>query len=517
MERKKKRGWIWLVVIAVLIGGGVFAWRYFDRVAAQAQEAALASASTTYTVERGNIDTLVTASGSLSAEDTYTVNVPDGLYIDDIVAAPGDVVKKGDPIAVLNAASVQEQLFYLRKALTKEEASLETPGSYDSIKAPATGRLVYQPVLSGDDVLDAMIKYGVLAILSTDGFFRLEIQTDQFLALGNRMRVEWNDGAATGTVDRKTEHGYVILVPDSDAPYKERASLMDGEKVVGSGTLEVNLPVEVYGFDGVIRTVRYHVGESVPDGKELFKLKNASVATSFATHYSAEQFLSRQYKTLISYLIKPVIAAPEDGVVSEITFKEHARTGSTANADKEGAGYRLSVGSHKIMTVDVDELDVLKLSVGQHATVTLDALPDEPLSGEVTRISRVGKKNNSVSVFAVELTMEPDERLLAGMNGSATIEIDHAENVLIIPVAAILEDGEGAYVNRVLVDGTTARAPIATGRSNEDIAEVTSGLSEGDTISYSVAGDIDFMMMNTSVTVSSTEDAGSDGTTDGEG
>lgn len=135
------------------------------------------------------------------------------------------------------------------------------------------------------------------------------------------------------------------------------------------------------------------------------------------------------------------------------------------------------------MPIAVDEIDIGVVSAGQNASVTLDAFAGEVFSAEVTHISHIGTPSGSITTYAVELTLQADERLLEGMNGSATVVAQQKENVLLIPVEAIFEDTTGVYVYVQVADGTERR-DIVTGLSDGTYAEIVSGLKEGDVVQY---------------------------------
>lgn len=485
---KKRKWWIWLIVIVAAAAVGI--WLLLQNLAAQSQAVleAMNGMEQTYTVERGAVEKTITATGQLSAGDTVLVKLPDGLMVEEVLAAPGDRVAAGDPLARLDVNSVALQLSYLAEEVRKEDDRISNSGAYDSITAPAKGRIKYLPVEEGDDVRTAMAEYGVLAILSTDGYMRLSIETQRELELGTRMEVRWEKGKANGTISRKTPNGYVVLVPDSHAPYLGTARLMDGDAEVGSGVLEINMPMEVVAYDGIIRHVRYHLDESVPDGREIFDVRIPPASISFSNRYASRTKLTELYKKVIALSSSPYLTAPCDGVVGEVSLKEGSLSGSTANANVESAAVTLQTGGAVKLTVEVDELDILTVSLGQQAEVSLDAIEGETLTAEVTNISAAGKKTNSISTFPVELTLDYDQRLLAGMNGTATILVERAENVLVIPLAAVGEDGQGEYVMLVGQDGALTRVAITTGRSDGEMAEVTQGLEEGDVISYTDSG-----------------------------
>ena len=140
------------------------------------------------------------------------------------------------------------------------------------------------------------------------------------------------------------------------------------------------------------------------------------------------------------------------------------------------------------LTISIDEKDIAKVSKGQTAEVKITALKGETFEAEVTEIGTYGTNNGGSSKFTVELTMEEDARMLAGMNATATIPMFTKMDVLTVPVAALVETVDGTYVH-------TAKDPdsgepanpvkVTTGVSDGEKVEILSGLNSGDKIYYS--------------------------------
>ncbi|MCM1498525.1 MAG: HlyD family efflux transporter periplasmic adaptor subunit [Clostridium sp.] len=144
------------------------------------------------------------------------------------------------------------------------------------------------------------------------------------------------------------------------------------------------------------------------------------------------------------------------------------------------------------VTMTVDELDILSMEAGLEAVVSVDAVEDKTFTGTITNVSRQTSGNGGTAQYSVEVTFEKTEEMLEGMNASVEVILEKAENVLVVPISAVTDRGRSSVVykgndNGVLSDETE----IETGLSDETYAEVTSGLSEGDTIYYQMAGSED--------------------------
>lgn len=147
------------------------------------------------------------------------------------------------------------------------------------------------------------------------------------------------------------------------------------------------------------------------------------------------------------------------------------------------------------ISITIDELDILSVSVGQEAEITIDAIPGKNYSGTVTEINTSGTSNSGGnSKYTAVVAMDRTENLIAGMNASTLITIGTAENVLAVPVKALVEKNGKTVVytgyddrNGELINPKE----VTTGVSDGEYAEITSGLSEGDTVRYEYYDKID--------------------------
>ena len=150
--------------------------------------------------------------------------------------------------------------------------------------------------------------------------------------------------------------------------------------------------------------------------------------------------------------------------------------------------------SYLEMTLDVDELDILDIQVGQKAKITADAISDRTFEGVVTSISSAGTTSGGTTTYPVTIRIDDTGSLMPGMNATAVIDIASAEDALSVPNAAIVR---GSYVLVTESSPSAANAvssmkvpdgyvyvKVTTGVSDDDYIAVTSGLEEGDTIAY---------------------------------
>lgn len=155
--------------------------------------------------------------------------------------------------------------------------------------------------------------------------------------------------------------------------------------------------------------------------------------------------------------------------------------------------------------IDVDEIDIASIKVGQEVAVRADAVSGKTFKGIVEKVSVNGVAENGVTNYPVTVAITEYGELLPGMNVDAEIVVDEAEDVLAIPVSS-LNRGDTVYIKSSGKDkAEDDKAPdgyrtveVETGLSDDDYIEIKSGLSEGDLIrgqEVDNTGDLEKMMM----------------------
>ena len=106
-------------------------------------------------------------------------------------------------------------------------------------------------------------------------------------------------------------------------------------------------------------------------------------------------------------------------------------------------------------TINIDELDINKVSEGQDVYVTAEAIEEtqaDPIMGKVTGIALQGNSSNGVTTYPVTIRVPGREGLKAGMNVDATIQVVKKENVILAPLEALQKRGD-SYMVWVKADG----------------------------------------------------------------
>ena len=139
------------------------------------------------------------------------------------------------------------------------------------------------------------------------------------------------------------------------------------------------------------------------------------------------------------------------------------------------------------LEITVDELDIGALQVGMTAQVKIDALGGEKYTATITEIGNTGTSNGGNSKYTVELTLDRTEIMLSGMNATAVIVLETAQDVLTVPADALVDQGNRTVIytgydeeNDILLDPVA----VTTGGSDGETVEILEGLNQGQTYYY---------------------------------
>lgn len=216
-----------------------------------------------------------------------------------------------------------------------------------------------------------------------------------------------------------------------------------------------------------------------------------SLASRRSALASAVSHLADAQKALEDYTVK----APFDGVVAKVDVTE-SDLASSYQASQSTA-LATMVTSDKIAQISLNEVDVTKVSVGQKATLTFDAVSDLSIAGVVSQVDTIGTVSQGVVNYSVKVVFSTqDDRIKPGMSSSVAIATNVKTDVLLVPNAAVKAGNGESYVQTIKganADAatsnqgvTSAAGPesvtVQTDLSNDQFTIITSGVNEGDLV-----------------------------------
>ena len=437
-----------VIALVVLVAVGLFGLKAYIRShAASGDDSASYSRAT---VQSGAMSETVYGTGTTSAKNQPNVLAQADGTLTDLRVAVGDTVQEGDILAVITNEDIDDTITDCEFALWElDETILETSAgsSVLSIKAPMAGRVMAIYAAAGDDALAVFRREGALAIISTDGRMRVEVDDvpkAANLALGDSVSVTGASVDVTGTVTDLTLQGThaTITINSDELPMGETVTVTTAAgQNVGTGTLEVNKPMEVSAYGGTIKSVSVKVGQKVERKDTLFKLEDSPLTLTLENLRLQREAAAKELEDVKAQRENLIVVAPCDGIIAslEVSEGDEITSGSLLCSILQGEDMKL--------TIAVDELDVVNVEAGQKVTITVDALSGVEISGEVYKIAPVGSNSGGVTTYDVELSFDAEGTgVRSGMNATGEIEIASKSSTLFVPVEAIMTINNTTYV-----------------------------------------------------------------------
>ena len=495
-----KKNWKWLVpVVCVAVAGGVFLLR-----PQQAKPASVDASYTEAAPERRDVTNTLSGTGTLNPANTYTVkSLVEGKVLTGTIEE-GDIVEESNVLYTIDSSDASTNFEKAEIAMQQAQRSYDKVVDRQYVRAEVAGVVSSLKVTKGDEVTSgqevavirdssrmlltlefpaadaANFSVGQSAAVTLDGTFE---QLD-----GTVTSVSGTDALSAGNLLTRT---VTITVKNAGGLTTAQAATasINGVSSIGSATFgyqaERTLTAQAA---GTVTSIHVQEGQTVAKNDTLIELSGddltESIQSASETLRSAEISLQNLQDTMANY----TVTSPISGTIIE----KDAKVGDAVKSgDTLCVIYDLS---YLEMTINVDELQVSSLKVGQSVQVTADAVKDKTYEGLVTRVSMKGDTSGGTTTYPVTVRIDETDGLRPGMNANAEIVVAQAKNALTVPNAAIVR---GNYVlvrqdspSAVNADASMS-APegyvyvkVKTGVSDDNYTQVTSGLSESDTIAY---------------------------------
>ncbi len=181
-------------------------------------------------------------------------------------------------------------------------------------------------------------------------------------------------------------------------------------------------------------------------------------------------------ENIIEYTNGTYLTAPYDCVVTEASLPNSGEVCTSSHYITIESTNSLLIST----TVSEDELS--KVSVGQEAQITVNALNSKEYTGYITSVSNTADYSSSGSKFDVVVEFENDGEVLLGMKAKCEIVLEKATDCIAIPKEAVTTKNDKSIVYVKDANGKTSTVSVETGISNNAYIEIKSGINEGDTI-----------------------------------
>ena len=495
----KKNG-KWLVpVVVVAAAGAVFL------ISGGGNKAA--SRDVTYaetTPVRQDVSNSLSGTGTLNPANTYTVkSLVDGKILTGGFEE-GDKVEEGDVLYTIDSSDASTNLEKASIALQQAQRSYDKTVDLQYVRAEVDGTVSSLKVAKGDQVASgqevAVIRDSSKMLLNllfpaADAANFSVGQSADVMLDGTFETLKGTITAITGTDELSTGNLLVrtvtIRVNNAGGLTTAQAATasVNGVSSIASATFayqaERTLTAQA---GGTVSAINVQEGDAVSKGDILIELTGddltESIQSASESLRSAEISMQNQQDNMSNY----TITSPISGTIIEKDAKQ---------GDALTSGSTLCVIydlSYLEMVINVDELQIGALSVGQKVQITADAVADKTYVGTVTRVSMKGSSSGGTTTYPITIRIDDTDGLRPGMNANAEIVVAEANNALVVPNAAVIR---GGYVLVSKKSPSAANAvedmdapegyvyvKVETGVSDDSYTEIKSGLQEDDTVAY---------------------------------
>jgi len=435
---------------------------------------------------RPELRSTVTSSGEVRPIQFMNLTSEVQGRIEEIYVKEGQMVKKGEPLVRLDPNQLESST---DAQLAAFQASQDDVRSSQSQVAAAQNQLAQQQqsVNQAQVAVDSARQGVVTAETDVKGAQNKLRQAERELKRNEQL-------LESGVISRQEFDRFRDAVDDARVALDTASARLESQRIAVR--------------DSQARLVSQQV--AVRDARRAVETANIGVSSSQSRAEQQAAVLRGQR----SQRDKTLQVAPINGVVAEIPSK----VGTFAVASLSSTALMTIADMSTInVEVKVDETEIDKVEVGQKAKIKVDAFGEQEIEGEVTQKTplAVGKSQTSgglstninvqeakefrVVIQLVNLTEETQNGLRPGMSATAVITTKTVENVIAVPLQAVVEkkpdDANGS--NSVpaaptpsekpkpikgvyILDGNKARfVAVETGITGESDIQITSGLSEG--------------------------------------
>ncbi|MBV6457584.1 MAG: Multidrug resistance protein MdtA [Fimbriimonadaceae bacterium] len=523
-----KRALKWIVglgIVVLLLG-----WLAMRGMGGAPKQAAELKA----TVGKGSVKDEVVESGIIDAVRNVEVKSKVGGRLERLMVDEGDVVRKGDLIAIIDPQEtelrVQQDEAQLRGATSAtERTSIEIQQRRKtSAEALRRARLRLQQLEEERRVQPTLTKTAISAAQAAldasqkdlDLLMQTEHPNERSLVQSNLTEANANVENSERELTRRSEllnRGFVSQRDVEEARLQrdlararlttaqDRANRLDREQLIERQQAEQRLKqarveldrAKANSFQDRTKQMEYQMAvadvrtseAALADVAALEKSRNQSQA-------SADQIRSVLNDSR-RLLRETEIRSPIDGVVTVRAMQVGELVSPLSGFSTGTTIVRIEDQTGMMVKLDVNEIDVVKLSRNMKASVEVDSLPDRKLDGYVYSIAPASKAtgtqaaaatSDQVVKYEVEIRLRTQEpRLRSGMSAKVRLAVAAAENVLTLPAEYVGKDDEGRFVeiegpkvgNK---PGKPQKVRIKTGLVTNAKVEITGGVKEGQVV-----------------------------------
>jgi HlyD family secretion protein len=449
------------IVIIALAVGGYFAYRYYQSRRAATQT----STYQTTPIVLGSLIAQVGETGSVATNQTAVLSWNSSGTIASINVKIGDKVAKNQILGSLDINTVPNSILLAQTNLATDQKAL------NDLLASSTTLAQAQSTLA---------------------------TAQQTLKTAQDNRTSKNYQRASDANLASAHASYVIAENNLKTAQDNFNSVADlGEDNVQRANAESSLATALQTRDTALYNLNYLL--KLPDAQEIAvadaQLAVAEAGLSDARRAydlvangpnpndvkAAQLKVDADKATLDSINIR----APFTGTVTDVisSVGDEVTSANVSSVTTSTPSFRIDDLTHLLIDVQVTEIDIDKIKVGQTANITLDAVANQTYNGVVTKVGPVGTVVSGVVNFDVTVELlNPDSQVKTGMTAAVNIITNQIDNILLVPNRAIRTTNGRSQIF-LLQNGVAVPVNIVVGATNDTQSEIRSGnVKEGDLV-----------------------------------
>jgi multidrug efflux pump subunit AcrA (membrane-fusion protein) len=459
-----------------------------------------AQTGTNITITRGVVESTIVATGKVIPRETANISFQRAGQVISITVAEGQAATKGQPLAMLDTASLelaaQQQYLNYLSAQAAYSQTIKGPSEAEVASAMAS---LKSAEASYADLLKPPSEYDVASLKASLDNARAALEQAQAsYDRAFQRNPAGIGGSSEGLSLQQATNNYEAAKANYDKAFQKatNSALANASAQIASAKLKL---------------------ESLTPVTETIIQSKAKLDQAYLTWQQAQDDIANT-----------AITAPFDGVVTSVPF----RVGDTVGSGQTVVA--MSSVANPWFEIDIDEADLGNVTVGQAARVQLQAYPNQPISATIESIAVSGSTASSSVTFKVKLalggagtrfpagapagggmprpgagrpgaqagqamsgTLPADARPMSGtlalqnhpvirmgMSGTAEVITAQKQDVIAVPNGALSADRVTRNYTVLKVTGETVQTVVVTvGLRGSSMSEITEGLSEGDVIS----------------------------------
>lgn len=507
--------------------------------------------------ELKTVSARVTGSGTIGSENSEALTIPGNIEITGYAVRNSETVEAGGLIANVSRTDVMLAIQELQALMDKLDAEINSAGNTDPVwhyKASVTGTIKAIYAEEGENVADCMYDHGCLGIIEVEDGVEVKMtayagkidtilleeghHVDEGRSIFALSSADYN-GVRNELLDIRQElenkMGQLYEIYRKNGVYAETAGIITGipdDAEYQPYAIQQALPghFDVPTTQSVsvgVKTIKGQDGwyldfsKAMPGAEEIIRaaldMKTGDIPVSalgaMTDAYTGlpanPATFTENTRPIISYIETEnketgdpeytvcgvICSTPIIGIIPIPIFPSVTASTQSSYEFAETTVCTFTPANKAYIDINVDELDILSLSVGQTAQISLDALKGKSFSGKVYSIGRKGTNAGGTSKFTVTVEMDRTEEMITGMNAGVSITVSETADVPCLPSEAITElDGKSIVYTGYdeKEDMLILPLEVTTGVSDGTVTQIVSGLPDNTPVYYKYASSFTF-------------------------